>query len=317
MSQGRLPEFFIVGHGKSGTTAMYEMLSAHPQIFMPHCKEPWFFAKELYVRMPPRPEGTPATLAEYEALFADAREDQRAGEATALYLWSHTAAERIAEQRPDAKIIAIFREPASFLRSLHLQFLQTYMETETDFGKALELEQWRREGHESSRHTYWPQVLLYSEHVRYVEQLRRYQALFPPEQMLVLIYDDFRSDNEGTMRRVMRFLEVDDTAPIVPVEANPTVSPRSQRLNELVHAVGVGRGPLSRAVKESIKAVTPDGPRRRALYGVQRRLVFGKPDAPDEEVMVRLRGRFRNEVAAISEHLGRDLVTLWGYDGLG
>ena len=42
----RVPDFFIVGHAKSGTTALYEMLRAHPQIFMPDLKEPKFFAYE-------------------------------------------------------------------------------------------------------------------------------------------------------------------------------------------------------------------------------------------------------------------------------
>ena len=60
-------------------------------------------------------------------------------------------------------------------------------------------------------------------------------------------------------------------------EANPTVRARSQRLHELVHAVGVGRGPASRAVKGTIKALTPAGLRRKALYATQRRLVFATP----------------------------------------
>ena len=68
------------------------------------------------------------------------------------------------------------------------------------------------------------------------------------------------------MRTVLRFLDVDDALPIHTVEANPTVRARSQRLNELVHAVGVGRGPVSLAVKGTIKALTPDRLRRRALY---------------------------------------------------
>src|SRR6266851_1666101 len=85
---------------------------------------------------------------------------------TALYLWSQSAARRIAQARPDARIIAILREPASFLRSLHLQFLQTYVETESDLRKAIGLEEARREGRNIPRYTYWPQALLYSEHVR-------------------------------------------------------------------------------------------------------------------------------------------------------
>jgi hypothetical protein len=310
---GRLPDFLIVGHPKSGTTALYEMLRRHPQIYMPPGKEPWFFASELHERTPPRPEGTPRTLAEYRALFAAAQPAQRAGEASALYLWSRTAAERIAAVAPEARIVAILREPASFLRSLHMQFVQTNIETEADLGRALELEPERRAGRRVPRHTYWPKALLYSEHVRYVEQLRRYRERFPAEQLLVLIYDDFRAENEATVRRVLRFLEVDDTAPVAPMDANPTVRARSQRLNEAVHALSVGRGPISLALKGAIKALTPQNLRRSARDAVQSRIVFAAPRAPDTELMSALRSRYKPEVVALSEYLGRDLVALWGY----
>jgi Sulfotransferase family len=314
--RGRVPDFFIVGQPKSGTTALYEMLRRHPQIFMPDRKEPRFFASEMYHRDPPRPGGTPGTLEEYMSWFEAARPDQRVAEASPWYLWSLTAASRIAEVQPDARIIAIIREPASLLRSLHLEFVQLYVETETDLKKAIALEEPRREGREIPRHTYWPQMLLYSDHVRSVEQLRRFHALFPPEQILVLIYDDFRSDNAGTLRRVLSFLEVDDSYPLEVTDANPTVRVRSQRMHELVHAVSVGHGPLSRAVKASIKAVTPRRLRRNALFATQKRIVWGDPQPPDEEFMTELRRRLKGEVVALSEYLGRDLVKLWGYDRL-
>jgi hypothetical protein len=310
------PDFFIVGQPKSGTTALYEMLRRHPQIFMPENKEPWFFASELHERTPPRPGGTPETLEEYLALFEPALPGQLIGEASPMYLWSRTAAARIAEVAPTARIIAILREPASLLRSLHLQFVKTYVETENDFRKAISLEESRRQGRNIARYSYWPQALLYSEHVRYVEQLRRFGTLFGAEQMLVLIYDDFRSDNEATVRRVLSFLGADDAAPIQPIEANPTVGVRSQRLHELVHAVSVGRGPLSLAVKGGIKAVTPRRLRREALFATQRRVVYASPEPPDEGFTLELRRRFRGEVVALSEYLDRDLLTLWGYDGV-
>jgi Sulfotransferase domain len=313
----KTPDFFIVGQPKSGTTALYEMLRRHPQIFMPDGKEPWYFARELHERTPPRPEGTPATLEEYLALFAAAGGEQRLGEATALYLWSRTAARGIAEVAPEARIVAILREPASLLRSLHLQFVETYVETEADLGKALTLEAARREGRQVPRHTYWPRALMYSEHVRYVEQLRRYQEWFGRDRMLVLVYDDFRADNETTVRQVLRFLDVDDKVPLEAIEANPTVRARSQRLNELVHAVSVGRGPLSLTVKGAIKALTPTRLRRNARDAVQRHIVFGEPSPPDAELTAKLRQRFKGEVEALSEYLGRDLVTLWGYEDVG
>jgi hypothetical protein len=312
----RIPDFFIVGLPKSGTTALYEMLRPHPQIYLPDLKEPWFFAPELHDRPPPVPGGSPTTMAEYAALFSDALPDQMVGEATPLYLWSRTAAARIAEVQPGARIVAILREPASFLRSLHMQLVQTYVEPEANFAKALALEDARREGQRIPRYTYWPQTLLYSEHVRYVEQLKRYHAVFAPEQILVLIYDDFKRDNEATVQAVLRFLDADEDYPIEVRRANPTVRMRSQRLNELVHAVSVGRGPLSRAVKAGIKAVTPNEARRRLLRVTKKRLVFAAPEPPDEELMLALRRRFKDEVVGLSEFLGRDLVELWGYENL-
>jgi len=313
----RAPDFFIVGHPKSGTTALYEMLRRQPQIFMPNAKEPWYFATELHFRPPPRPDGIPQTLDDYLSLFEAAEPAQRIGEASPLYLWSQVAARRIAQVQPDARIIAVLREPASFLRSLHLQFVKTYVETENDFRKAISLEGARREGRNVPRYTYWPQALLYSEHVRYVEQLRRLHAAFPPEQVLVLIYDDLRRDNDATLRSVLRFLEVDDTGPIDVIEANPTVGVRSQRLHELVHAVSVGRGPVSLEVKAALKAVTPRGLRRAALHVTQRSVVYRSPPPPDERFMLALRSRYKGEVIALSEYLDRDLVTLWGYDSVG
>jgi hypothetical protein len=311
---GRLPDFFIAGHPKSGTTALYEMLREHPQIFLPAEKEPWFFATELHERPPPRPSGIPATLADYAALYEDAQEAQRAGDASPMYLWSRTAAARIAAACPDARIVVILREPVGFLRSLHLQFVQTYVESEPDFARAIALEPARRAGREIPRHTYWPKALVYSDFVRYVEQLRRYEELFAPEQLKVMIYDDFRADNEHAVREVLRFLDVDDSFRVASVEANPTVSVRNRRLHELVHALSVGHGPASRTVKNAIKAVTPRRARRKALHATQRRVIFTEPEPADEGLTAELRGRFRGEVAALSAHLGRDLIELWGYD---
>jgi Sulfotransferase family len=309
----RFPDFFIVGHHKSGTTALYEMLKRHPQIYMPAVKEPRFFASDL------RPLAGPAyshRIDDYLALFAPARPEQRAGEATPLYLLSETAAEAIAAAAPAAKIVAIFREPASFLRSLHLQFVQAGVETERDLRRALALQEQRRQGNKLPKRLRRPQMLMYSDHVRYREQLRRFEAVFSAQQMLVLIYDDFRADNEATLRRVLRFLDVDDTAPVEPVEANPSVGVRSVRLNDVVRGVYVGRGTLAGAVNTAVKALLPRPARRRALHAVHRRLIYSAPQSPDERLTLELRRRFKGEVQAFGEHLQRDLAGMWGYDRL-
>ncbi len=308
-----VPDFFIVGHAKCGTTALYEMLRAHPQIYMPALKETQFFAREPDDRSEPATRH-PRTLEAYLALFAAAGPDQRVGEASTSYLRTPAAAERIAALRPDARIIAIFREPASFLRSLHLQLLESGIETEAELAAAIALEPERRLGRRLPADPFWAQALLYSDHVRYVEQLRRYHERFGRERVLALIYDDFRADNHAVVRQVLRFLAVDDSLEIPPAEANPTVRVRSRSAQRLVHTVSAGRGPLPRALKRAVQTLTPERLRRDALRAAQRAVVDSEPPPPADELIDELRERFKPEVLAASDYLQRDLVGLWGYE---
>ncbi len=317
---GRYPDFFIVGHAKSGTTALYEMLRRHPQIFMPSLKEPQFFAATQPQARSSRPGPAdytgrrPLSLEQYLSLFAPARAEELVGEASTFYLFSPAAPARIAEAQPGARIIAILREPASFLRSVHLQMLQNNAESETDLRRALELDAARREGRDLPRHAHWPAALIYSDRVRYVEQLRRYEQFFAPEQMLVLIYDDFVADNEGTVRSVLRFLDVDDEHAVATVRANPTVGLRSRRANQLRRAMHSGDATLARAMRAAGKALTTQPLRRALYYRNVRRASFRDAPPPDESLMLDLRRRFKPEVVALSEYLDRDLVAEWGYD---
>ena len=115
------------------------------------------------------------------------------------------------------------------------------VETQRDLRKAMSLEGVRREGRRIPRRCHVPDALQYSDHVLYVEQLRRYHAVFPPENVLVLIYDDFRRDNEATVRKVLRFLEVDDTSPIDTIDTKPLKSVRALRLHQLASAARIAR----------------------------------------------------------------------------
>jgi hypothetical protein len=115
---------------------------------------------------------------------------------------------------------------------------------------------------------------------------------------------------------VLRFLEVDDGVTVDVTEANPTVRMRSQRMDTLVHDLSVGQGRAALAVKRALKLITPRGLRRGALRRVQRSLVVAEPPPEDTELMLEIRRRYEPEVRALSDYLGRDLTTLWGYDRL-
>jgi len=314
------PDFYIVGHEKCGTTALHVMLSQHPEVFMPGLKETRFFAQELrsrFLRLGPRV--LPETAEQYAALFASAAPSQRTGEASPSYLRSRSAAARIAEMRPDAKIIAIFREPAAFLRSFHLQAIHNHVETEKDLRRALALEPERRRGRKVPRLSQSPPALLYSDHVRYVEQLRRYEDVFPREQILVLIYEDFRRDNQAVLHQVMRFLELDENVQIEPEETYRLQSVRSVALLRLGLALGTARRRTSAGgpVLRTLGWLIPAPNRSRLTRRLWTKAIYGPPPPPDEELMLELRRRFRAEGEALGKHLGRDLGTLWGYDELG
>lgn len=310
-----VPDFFVVGQPKSGTTALYQILRQHPGIFMSRVKEPQYLSADLRRRFQPARSGRlPLTLDEYLALFQDSAPGQLAGEASSAYLFSRTAAAAIAELNPEARVVAIFREPASFLRSLHLQYLQDHLENERSLQKAVALEADRARGRHVPRRSYRPQMLQYSRHVRYVEQLSRYHAVLPSDQILTLIYDDYRGDNETTLRLVFEFLGVDVSVPFVPVEANPAVALRSQLLDDAVHRFSVGRGPVSKVLKTGIKAGVGQSARRRLLQFVQSRVVQAPVPPVDDDLMAELRVWLKPEVEHFSEYLGRDLVKLWRYD---
>jgi hypothetical protein len=313
-----MPDFFIVGHEKCGTTALFKMLKSHPQIFMPEHKEPRFFSSDLRA---PEAENRnrggihPRTLEDYLALFAPALPGQVVGEASPQYIRSPGAAKRIAELQPDARIIAILREPASFLVTAHSQYVHSGIETERDLRKAIALEEPRRQGKQLPRGHASVSWVMYSEHVRYVEQLRRFHAEFPAEQVLVLIYDDYRRDNLEAVRGVMRFLGVDADVPVEPIvtKGGEVKAVRFMPLHRLSRVLRRARDRPQNAnpIARTVSALAP-----RSAQVLWKHLVYTLPPPPDERLMLELRRRFKPEVQALSDYLDRDLVSLWGYDSI-
>ncbi len=314
----RVPDFFIVGHQKCGTTALWEMLAPHPQIYMPDEKEPRFLVPELRVKARPDAKTKrPRTMDDYLALFAPAGPDRIAGEASPQYLRYREVPATIHELAPGAKIIALLREPADFLRSFHGQMLHNRIEVEKDFQKAMELEPSRRRGENFPRGCNRKSWLLYSDHIRYAEQIGWFHAQFPREQVLVLIYEDYRRDNEAVVRQVLRFLEVDEQVPVTQVDTRPLKDVRFQPLHMLSASMQEARrnpAAVSPAVR-AIDALVPAAA-REVLGEHWRRVVYRPRKPPDESFLRELRLRFKPEVEAAGEYLGRDLVSLWGYDRL-
>src|SRR3712207_1803805 len=117
-----MPNFFIIGAQKAGTTSLYHYLKQHPQVYMSPVKEPFFFNHEIGPDGEVLKErfGGPgrsrnpkfANLEEYCTLFEAVRDEEAIGEASVLYICVPGTAERIERYAPGAKAIALLRDPA-------------------------------------------------------------------------------------------------------------------------------------------------------------------------------------------------------------
>ena len=199
------PNFFIVGAPKSGTTAMYEYLRAHPDIFMPLLKEPYFFGDDLIYQVPRLSE------ADYLDLFSMAHGPKRRGEASVTYLYSKKAAEEIADFDPEARIIIMLRNPVEMIYSLHSQVFFTGSEDIEQFEVALAAEPDRKRGHRIPDNCRIVDFLFYREFVKYSDQVQRYLHTFGSEQVHIIIFDDFKRDVPQTYRTALGFLGVDES----------------------------------------------------------------------------------------------------------
>ena len=200
-----LPDFLILGAQKAGTTALYAYLRWHPQITGPSFKEVSFFDRhyargELWYRahLPMRRGGI-------------------VGEASPSYLFHPLAPERVARVLPRARLIALLRDPVGRAFS-HYQHEVALGRESLSFEDAISREGERMQGEvermlrEPAYFSYAWWNYTYLARGRYAEQLERWYASFPREQLLVLLTDDLAVDTAGTYTRVLDFLGVEHHA---------------------------------------------------------------------------------------------------------
>lgn len=289
------PDFFIVGAFKAGTTALYEYLRAHPQIFMSVPKEPMYFGADLtprYRRM---------TQDEYLALFRDAREDQRAGEASPWYLYSTSAAAEIKAFEASARVIIMLRNPVDVMYSQHSQLVFNQREDLADFGAALEAEPDRLAGRRIPADAIRPEALFYRKSVRFPEQIRRYIDVFGRSGVHFIVFDDLVADAAGIYRSTLEFLGVDPTHPLDASVYNPNRSARSGRVQRAIFAPPpalrglfgrLRRMPLLHRVRDALVSAN-SRPTERARM--------------DPALRAALTAEFAPQVAELGELIGRDL----------
>jgi Sulfotransferase family len=235
-----LPDFLVLGAPKAGTTALHVALSRHPELFMSDVKEPKYFLTDG----PPPTAGGPGDAAtfrdyvwrrsDYEALFDAAPVGALRGESTTLYLRDADACRRIHKTIPQAKLIAVLRDPVDRAHSNWTHLRSAGLEPESDFIRACAQEPWRMSQG-------WGPFWRYLGLGMYGEQIAHLYSLFPREQVLLLMYRDLRERPTQTLDRVCEFLGVQPgVVAEVPAE-NVTAEASHSPINNLLRSM-VRRG---------------------------------------------------------------------------
>ena len=297
----KIPNFFIVGAPKCGTTAMEMYLNQHPDVLIPIGIESHFFGTDLSFKTP-RP-----TKEKYLSYFSGVKGEIKIGDCFVWSLYSKRASCEIKELCPSAKIIIMLRNPVDVLYSLHSQLLYNGDETIQNFEAALEAEKDRKKGLRIP-FCYIPvEGLFYREVVRFTQQIQRYIENFGWENVKIIIFDDFRSDTPKIYKETLNFLDV-----------NPAFQPKFEIINpnKVVHSKKLRdflRNP-PQFISKPTKILVPSMLRDKLIHLLARYNTKYVPRPPmNPELRRRLQAEFASEVEQLSELLGRDL-TNWSKD---
>lgn len=313
INENILPNFLVIGAAKCGTTSLYHYLLQHPDVYMSPIKEPNFFCSDIrpenfsheykvheeeknlnvhkYVRGDMSElhwEAYVDNITDYKLLFKYAEGKKRIGEISNSYLFSKAAAENIKQTLPGVKLIAILRNPVSRAFSHYMANLRDGRTTLT-FRKEMEADM-------AKPVKGWGQSHAYLEMGYYTEQIKRYTELFPPDQLLILFFDDLIANPQNVINRIFDFLGLDKNVEIDFEEKhNEARVPKNAGLIRLLTKTGFKRR-VFRLLPQSLQTPVKD--------------MFFNKDVKmkiSQEDKAWLTEVYRKDIESLSKELDRDL----------
>jgi hypothetical protein len=275
-NHNKLPDFLIIGAMRSGTSWLAKLLASHPRIFLPDV-EVHFFDKH-YAK----------GLDWYGKHFRKAiRKDQKCltGEKTPEYLSRPDVPERVRKDLPEAKFIAILRDPVERAISQYKNHCQ-YTGYEGTFEDYLEKN---------------PDVF---ERGCYARQIRRWFECFPRERFLFLVFESVTENPEEMLQTLGDFLQVDpegfDTA-----QAGKTVNASYMPSFHKIYTLGssVNRFFFRHGYHRISRCIVQCGQVFKMLKKEESPSIF-VPDAVRKD----LKRRYEPEVDDLRKLLGEDLA---------
>ncbi|MCH1867416.1 sulfotransferase [Nocardioides sp. CFH 31398] len=301
MARRRGPDFFLIGAPKAGTSALHKALEQHPGLFLSRPKEPKYY---MCGDSPPPAYKGPGDAhsnqewvwqrERYLALFDGAPEGALRGESTPFYLYNRDARRRIAADNPDAKLVAVLRDPVDRAYSNWMHLWMDGLEPRCDVVEAVKREQWRIDQG-------WAPFWHYSSLGMYGRQLADLYDHVPADQVLLLRYKELVASPGPTLRRVFDFLGV----PPVEIETIPADNSRPFVEDGLRTRL---LGPVIRAGAWAGQFAPPQAWRRASsplVRQLQRSGEGGRPSLTPEQRSLLLEPH-REDIALLTELTGQD-----------
>jgi hypothetical protein len=308
----KLPTFILAGAPKSGTTALYQYLRQHPQIYMSPIKEPTFFGaadflsddeicssvKRQRTDLRRYLEGSRlrpthfliTEWADYVELFREAADQIAIGEASVSYIWLPSAAAAIRSALPNARIVFMLRDPTERLFSLYL--LNRNREPDISFRDWV-LKAMHSTGDRRKEVHRYPIPL---DGGLYATQLGRFLDIFPRDQVRVYLYESYRADPRALLRDLFTFLGVNPDHPIdLSKRHNETYVRRFPALEKLRQRI-IGNVPITTWLPTSASTV---------LQKLYNRKKSGFSIEPEDRRMVI--EYYREEIRRTESLIGADL----------
>ena len=289
-----MPNVFVVGDAKCGTTSLHRIFELTPGIGTPRTRKElhWFSAPELVATTAgPGDDEIPRAIVHTEGEYRDEFAHLAPGlpvvaDVSPSYLRNPEAARRLHTFAPEARIVILLREPAAKVFSQYVHLWSAGRETlpfEEAFAKSAE-----------RRAAGFSDMFDYEGGGYYAAAVARYLALFGPDRVLVVLFAEMIGDMGAVRGRLENFLGVS-----LPATELPQTNIGGRVRSPLVAAV-LG----SERLKGALRAVLPLGLRTRLASQVRRTVALDKPELRPE-TRAGLRRRYAADVAELEALLGR------------
>jgi hypothetical protein len=254
-----LPNLFLPGAGKSGTSSLHSYLQLHPDIFMSTPKEPLFFSD---------PDRYSSSMAEYELLFSGGADRPIRGESSTSYLHFPGVPERIANTITSPRFIFLLRNPVERTIS-HFRWMTARGGEDRPLREAVSADM---DDVPDVKNDVGGNYRYYACESRYAEHIARYRSVFDADQVLLLTSEELRDQPLVTLNLCASFLGVAPFKEVASIWSNTTPPQRRRKLHTLLTGDGADEG-WPRTIRRALLPIARMASRRSFVREQHARLV--------------------------------------------